>query len=207
MKTRLIVATRNAKKLKEIKDILKGLPLEISSLEDHARLPRIVENGASFAENAAKKAVPIAAATGSLCLGEDSGLCVDALDGGPGIYSARFAGKQKSDEKNNRKLLRLLRGMPPGERKAHYVCAVALADKHGLIAVVQGRCDGRIGTVPRGRSGFGYDPLFVIPKYKKTFAQLGLRIKHGMSHRFRALKKARVLLARHAKKAPPREVF
>ena len=132
-------------------------------------------------------------------MGEDSGLCIDALGGKPGIYSSRFSGSGKNDVKNNQKVLRLLEGVPAGKRKAHYVAAVALADKCGLIGVVEGKCNGRIGFELKGTRGFGYDPLFVIPKYKKTFAQLGEGIKHRMSHRFHALEKARRLINNYIK--------
>ncbi|MFZ2356248.1 MAG: RdgB/HAM1 family non-canonical purine NTP pyrophosphatase [Candidatus Omnitrophota bacterium] len=185
----LLVATKNKKKLEEIKDILKSLDLKITSLADYLRVPRIVENQKTFEANAIKKAVTIARFAKKLTLGEDSGLCVDALKGKPGIYSSRFAGRNKSDQQNNLKLLRLLTKVPLKKRKAHYVCAVALADEFGLVAVVEGRCNGLIGFGPKGTHGFGYDPIFIIPKYKKTFAQLGLRIKHKMSHRYHALKK------------------
>jgi len=190
----LVVATRNKKKLKEIKEILRIRGLRFSSLADFAKMPRIIENGRTFRENALKKAVKIARATGKFTLGEDSGLCIDALHGAPGIYSSRFSGKNKSDLQNNLKVLRLLEGLPLKKRKAHYVCAVALADKEGLVGVVEGRCNGLIAFEMRGTSGFGYDPLFLIPKYKKTFAELGERIKHKMSHRYRALEKARKII-------------
>ncbi|MDD3088278.1 MAG: RdgB/HAM1 family non-canonical purine NTP pyrophosphatase [Candidatus Omnitrophica bacterium] len=193
----LIVATKNKKKLQEIKIILSGLNLKISSLADCAGKIRIVENGRTFRENAVKKAVKVAAATGKLSLGEDSGLCVDALKGAPGIYSSRFSGKNKSDTQNNIKLLKLLERVPQNKRKAHYVCAVALADKGGLLGVVEGKCFGRIDLVCKGTNGFGYDPLFLIPKHKKTFGQLSERIKHKMSHRYHALKKSRKLLEKY----------
>ncbi|MFA4990176.1 MAG: RdgB/HAM1 family non-canonical purine NTP pyrophosphatase [Candidatus Omnitrophota bacterium] len=196
----LIVATRNRKKLKEIKTLLKGTGLRISSLADYAKTPKIIENGKTFRENAVKKAVKISRFTGKLTLGEDSGLCVDALDGAPGVYSSRFSGKNKSDSQNNLKLLRLLKGLPLSKRKAHYSCAVALADSKGLFGVVEGRCAGLIGFALKGRQGFGYDPLFVIPKYKKTFAQLGEKIKHRMSHRYRALEKAGKIIKKYIEK-------
>jgi len=139
--------------------------------------------------NAAKKAVRIAKFTGKLTLGEDSGLEVKALNGAPGIYSSRFSGWPKDDQRNNRKLLRKLKGLNLSKRGAAYKSAVALADTKGLIKVVEGACFGIIGYAPEGIHGFGYDSLFIIPKYKKTFAQLGEKIKHTMSHRFRALKK------------------
>ena len=198
----LIVATKNKKKLEEIKEILKGFNLKILSLADYPRPPRIIENGKTFRENAIKKAIKIANFTKKLTLGEDSGLCVDALRGKPGVYSSRFAGKDKSDPKNNLKLLKLLEGLPVNKRRAHYYCVVALADKNGLLGVVEGKCRGFIGFTEKGNFGFGYDPLFVIPKYKKTFAQLGPRIKHKMSHRFRALQKAKASLSTYLKRNP-----
>ncbi|MCU0652141.1 MAG: XTP/dITP diphosphatase [Candidatus Omnitrophica bacterium] len=193
----LVVATKNKKKLKEIKELLAGLNLKITSLQDYPHGPRIIENGLTFKENAVKKAAKISRFTKKITLGEDSGLCVDALGGKPGIYSSRFAGKNKSDAQNNLKLLKSLEGLPLNKRKAHYVCAVALADSNGLISVVEGKCSGLIGFSLKGNSGFGYDPLFIIPEYKKTFAQLGERIKHKMSHRYRALEKAKKIIEKY----------
>jgi len=141
--------------------------------------------------------VKIARFTKKLTLGEDSGLCVNALGGIPGIYSSRFSGKSKSDKKNNLKLIRLLKGLPLNKRKAYYSCAVALADKDGLLGVVEGKCSGLIDFELKGNTGFGYDPLFLIPRYKKTFAQLGPRIKHKMSHRYRALEKAKKIIQKY----------
>ncbi len=202
--TQLVVATKNKKKLLEIKEILRGMDLTLISLEAYKKTPKVIENGKTFKENAVKKAVKLARFTGKLCLGEDSGLCVDVLAGAPGIYSARFSGKpacrlgrDKSDLKNNLKLLKLLKDLPWLKRKAHYVCAVALADQKGLIGVVEGRCNGLIAFEQKGRAGFGYDPLFYIPKYKKTFGQLGEKIKHKMSHRYHALKKAKQIIEKY----------
>jgi XTP/dITP diphosphohydrolase len=197
---KLVVATKNKKKLSEIKDILKGVKVKLVSLGAYRKAPAVVENGKTFRANAIKKAVKLARFTGEFSLGEDSGLCVNALGGTPGIYSARFAGKEKSDIKNNLKLLKLLEGLPALERKAYYVCAVALADKCGLIGVVEGRCSGLIAFEPAGNTGFGYDPLFYIPKYKKTFAQLGEKIKHTMSHRYHALKQVKPLIQKYVEK-------
>lgn len=191
------MATKNKKKCEEIVAILKNLRLEISSLVDYARTPRIIENGKTFKENAIKKAVKIAHFSGKLTLGEDSGLCVNALGEAPGVKSARFSGKDKSDLKNNLKLLKLLGNLPQKKRGACYVCAVALADKNGLVGVVEGKCCGRIGVAQKGDFGFGYDPLFVIPKYNKSFAQLGAKIKYQMSHRFHALKKAKKIIEKY----------
>lgn len=196
----LVVATKNHKKLKEIKEIWGDLDLRITSLVNHPGAPRIIENKATFRENAIKKAVKIARYTKKLTLGEDSGLCVDALGGRPGVYSSRFSGKDKNDLKNNLKLLRLLDNLSLSRRKAHYICAVALADEDGLVGVAEGRCGGFIGFALKGTSGFGYDPLFVIPRYKKTFAELGPKIKHKMSHRFRALNKIKRALITYLRK-------
>jgi len=193
----LIVATKNKKKLKEIKELLKGHKVNLYSLADFTKKPRIVENGKTFRANAIKKAVKSAKFYRKLSLGEDSGICVDALGGRPGVYSSRFSGKYKSDAQNNAKLLKLLGSKPISKRRAHYVCAVALADEHGLIGVVEGRCDGLIDFTLKGSHGFGYDPLFLIPKYKKTFGELGERIKHKMSHRYRALLEAKKIIQKY----------
>ncbi len=195
----LLVATKNKKKLREIKDLLRDLKLKITSIADYPCSPRIIENGKTFKENAIKKAVKIAHFSGKLTIGEDSGLCVDVLAGAPGIHSSRFSGKNKSDLQNNLKLLRLLNGMPLAKRKACYICSVALADRSGIIGTKEGRCCGFIGFKMKGKAGFGYDPLFILPKYKKTFAQLGMRIKHQMSHRYRALVKIKPLLISYFK--------
>jgi len=172
----------------------------VTSLDDHEGLPVIVEDGATFEQNALKKAATIALATKRLVLGEDSGLEVAALKNGPGVFSARYAGSGATDKKNNAKLLRALRGVPAGRRGARYRCAVALADGKGLVGVVSGSCRGVIGRRCRGTSGFGYDPLFVVPKHNKTFAELGPGIKHRVSHRSRALAKARRLMESYLKK-------
>lgn len=196
----LVVATKNKKKLEEIKEILRDLNLKITSLADFPKSPRIIENGKTFKDNAIKKALKIARLTKKLTLGEDSGLCVDTLKGKPGIYSSIFAGRDKNDLKNNLKLLKLLKGVPLSKRKAEYVCCVALAGKNGLLATFEGRCSGWIGFELKGSFGFGYDPLFVVPKYRKTFAELGKNLKHKMSHRFRALAKARKIIIDYFKR-------
>jgi XTP/dITP diphosphohydrolase len=193
----LVVASRNLKKFREIKEILKGLNIKITSLRDYPGAPHIAENGRTFKENAIKKADRIARFTKRLTLGEDSGLEVVALGGRPGIYSSRFSGRDKDDLKNNLKLLKLLGNLPSAKRRARYVCSVAVADENGLLGVVEGYCYGLIVFKLRGSFGFGYDPLFIVPKYRKTFAQLGPRIKHRMSHRFRALKHAKGIILKY----------
>lgn len=203
-RSEIVIATRNIKKLEEIREIMKGLKLKFLTISDFPGAPYINEDGKTFLENAAKKAVKLAKFTGKPALGEDSGLCIDALGGAPGIYSSRFSGRQagrdKSDLKNNLKVLRLLKNVPPRKRAAHYVCAVALADKNGLICAVGGRCGGFIGSSMKGAYGFGYDPLFIIPEYKKTFAQLGPAIKHKISHRKKALKKLLPIVRKYFQK-------
>ncbi len=196
----LLVATRNKKKLKEIREILSGLKLKITSLADHKDMPCIVEEGNTFAQNAIIKASTIAQYTKKLVLGEDSGLQVRALGNRPGVYSARYSGPNATDKKNNLKLLRELKNVPLKKRKARYQCSVALADKEGLIGVVSGTCEGIIGFRPKGNTGFGYDPLFIIEKYGKTFAELGPAIKHTMSHRYKALKKSHILIEGYLKR-------
>lgn len=195
----LLVATKNQKKLGEIKDLLAGLDITVTSLKDYEGLPEIVEDGETFAQNAVKKACTIAQFTKKLVLGEDSGLEVAALKNKPGVFSARFSGEGATDEKNNLKLLRELRSVPLKKRGARYRCYAALADGHGLIGVVGGTCRGLIGFKPRGKLGFGYDPLFIVGKYNKTFAELGLEIKHKMSHRYKALLKTRALIEEYLK--------
>lgn len=192
----LLIATRNKKKFFEIKQLLKNSGFKVISLESFPDLPPIKETGKTFKENASIKARRVSRFTGKLTLGEDSGLCVDALKGAPGVYSSRFAGLHKSDDDNNKKLLSSLGITPLSKRRAYYVCALSLAYKGKVLKSLEGRCSGLIGFKEKGSSGFGYDPLFIIPSYKKTFAQLGLTVKHKMSHRANALKKLKVYLPR-----------
>ena len=197
----LVVATRNKKKLKEIKELLEDTGIKILSLKDIPHAPSIVEDGETFIQNAVKKAATIAQFTKKLTLGEDSGLEVKVLKNKPGVYSARFSGPGATDRKNNLKLLRLLKNAPLKKRGARYVCAIALADKNGLIFTGEGRCSGLIGFKSKGTFGFGYDPLFIIPKYNKTFAQLGRQIKHKMSHRAKALNKLNKFILKYLRKS------
>ncbi len=195
--TELVVATKNKGKLKEIRELLSGLDFNITSLADYPDAPRIVEDGRTFKANAAKKAATITLWTGKLALGEDSGLEVKALKNRPGIFSSRFAGEKATDKKNNAKLLRELRGVPPAERQARYRCYVVLTDKSGVVGVVSGSCRGVIAARSRGKNGFGYDPLFWIPQYQKTFGQLPPEMKDRMSHRGKAMRKVRRLLEQY----------
>ena len=190
----LLVATRNQKKLQEIKELLKGLDLKITSVNDYPDLPQIEEDGSTFAANALKKASTIALCTRKLTLGEDSGLEVKALANRPGVYSARFSGPQATDKKNNVKLLRMLKGIPLKEREARYRSCAALVDGKKIIGVFSGSCRGLIAFRSRGHNGFGYDPLFLIPKYNKTFGELDPAIKAKISHRAKAFKKVKKIL-------------
>lgn len=191
----LILATRNAKKGREMVELLAppwepSSPLgkrEIRTLADFPELPETVEDADTFAGNARKKATEAARALGAWVVADDSGLAVDALDGAPGVYSARYAGTHGDDAANNAKLLAELAGMPDERRGAAFVCALAVADPSGTIAAeAEGRCRGRITRELRGPGGFGYDPLFLILEYHKTFGELGALVKHQLSHRARA---------------------
>lgn len=191
----LVLATRNRKKRQEIVEILDDLGLQFGDLSQWPDLPEVVEDGDTFEANARKKAREVAQAVGQWTLGEDSGLVVPALKGRPGVYSARYAGRQGDDEANNRKLLAELAPLPEESRAAYYVCTAALADPGGQVhAVVEGRCHGVIIREPRGDGGFGYDPLFLIPEYHRTFGELSPRVKHALSHRARALAQLRPIL-------------
>ena len=190
----VVIATKNEKKLRELRRYLKSVKVHIISLKDMSHAPRIREDKSTFKGNAIKKAFTISKFTKGVVLADDSGLCVDALGGQPGVKSARFAGYQKKDHDNNAKLLKMMKRVPAGKRTARFVCAIAVADKGKVIKVIEEYCSGLIADSIRGRHGFGYDPLFLIPKYKRTFGELGLKVKDRMSHRSKALKKARVFL-------------
>ena len=193
----LVVATKNRNKVEEIRELLKDLPVKVISLEEGGwSKQEIVEDGKSFRENAIKKAYTVAKITGKLTLADDSGLEVDALDGQPGIYSARFAGEDVTDRENNLKLLRLLKDVTKEGRTAQFRCVIAIAQDPEKVEVVEGTCRGIIGFEEQGNSGFGYDPLFIYPDYNKTFAELGPEIKNKISHRARALEKAKLILER-----------
>jgi XTP/dITP diphosphohydrolase len=193
----LVIATRNKKKLHELKKYLKGVKARICSLADLNGAPGVREDGSTFKENAAKKARPISRFTGGLVLADDSGLAVDILGGRPGVRSSRFAGPGKSDRQNNRKLLKCLEGIPSAKRKARFICAIAIADKGRIIKLIEEECVGVIAAAVHGKHGFGYDPLFLIPKYGRTFGELGPRVKDRMSHRSKALEKARRFLRKY----------
>ena len=182
---KLIIASNNSHKLTEIKAILGGLFEEIVSMREAGIEHETVEDGSTFMENAVKKAKEIAELSGCCALADDSGLCVDALDGAPGIYSARFCGRHGDDRANNRLLREKLAGRE--DRGAHYTCAIALVRPDGSQVCAEGRMFGRIGYEEIGENGFGYDPLFLLPEYGCTAAQLSPEEKNRVSHRAAAL--------------------
>jgi XTP/dITP diphosphohydrolase len=188
--TRLVIASRNRKKTGEIRDLLAPYGINVVSVAEIAGASEVVEDGRSFAENAAKKASEPARALSLWTLGEDSGLEVAALAGAPGIYSARFSGPGATDESNNAKLMTELAPVPNERRNARYVCNVALADPAGTIRLqVETYCRGRITREARGTNGFGYDPYFLIPEYHLTFGELSAVVKRHLSHRARAFER------------------
>ena len=190
---RLILGSHNKKKLAELKQLLADLPIEVIDLSPYPDAPDVDETGSTFEENAQLKATTLAPLLNEWVLGEDSGLVVPAINGQPGIYSARFAGEHGNDAANNAKLLQEMQGET--DREAHYVSTIALANPMGeVVAVVRGECRGRILDAPRGDGGFGYDPLFFIPEYHATFGELSARVKHALSHRGRAMAKLRPVI-------------
>jgi len=193
--TDLVVATRNPGKLREIRHLLEGVGIAVRGLEGFPELPEVVEDGETFAANAAKKAETIARLTGRPCLADDSGLTVAALGGEPGVHSARYAGSQGDDAANNARLLRELAGVPDGRRQAAFCCVMALAAPGQPTAFFEGRVAGQILHAPRGQGGFGYDPLFLVDGLGQTMAELALDEKNRISHRGQALRQAVVALA------------
>ena len=192
---RVVVATRNKGKLREIIPLIAGTPLlahlELRTIDELAPEAELREDGVTFVENALAKARQAARATGLPAIADDSGLEVDALDGAPGVYSARYAGPGADDDRNNAKLLEALRGVPPAQRRARFRCVAVFVDPARALEIVRdGACEGEILETPRGQEGFGYDPLFFVPTVGRTMAELPLDQKNRLSHRaaaFRAL--------------------
>ena len=191
---RLLVATRNRGKVAEYAHLLADLGLELVSLDEVGIHYTVEEDGETYAQNALRKARSYAAASGLLTLADDSGLDVDALDGAPGVRSARHAGEGASDEDRYRLLLRNLQSVPEEQRGARFRCVIALAWPDGRAETVEGACEGRIARAPRGDHGFGYDPVFFLPEFGQTMAELSPEIKNRISHRAQAAAEARVLL-------------
>jgi len=190
----VVIATHNEGKLREIKDILAPWGFKILSLKDFPGIPEIIEDGSTFAENAAKKAREVARQTGRLAIADDSGLVVDALQGKPGVFSSRYGGEKATDEQKFQKLLAEMSEIPEGKRQAAFVCTLAVAAPQGEVELLEGRCRGQIAFAPRGKHGFGYDPIFFLPELGKTMAEIDPEVKNRISHRARALEKLKELL-------------
>jgi len=191
----LVLFTRNEGKIRELRQLLAGTGFKIASINEFPGAPEIIEDGSTFASNALKKAREGALALGKVTLADDSGLEVDYLNGAPGVHSARFAYPGHNDLANNQKLLRMLRGVPLERRTARFCCVIAIVTPEGQEILFEGTCEGVILDELRGVNGFGYDPLFFLPQFGKTFAELDDAAKNAISHRGRALQQVRDILA------------
>jgi XTP/dITP diphosphohydrolase len=192
--TDLVLATRNRHKGEELAALLGDLPIRIRTLADFPHAPEVVEDGTTCEANAIKKATEIARATGLPAVADDTGLEVDALDGRPGVYAARYAGEQATYADNCRKLLQELSGVPREQRTARFLTVAALAGPDGTVRVTQGALDGVITEQPRGGQGFGYDPVFFVPALGRTLAELSPAEKNAISHRAAAFRKMKEIL-------------
>lgn len=186
---RIVIATRNRGKVSEIRDLVAGLPVQFLSLEDVPDVPDVIEDGRTFEENALKKARAVAHATGITAIADDSGLSVDALDGRPGVLSARYGGEAASDEEKCLRILEELRDVPDRERTGRFVCALALVEPGGEERLFVESCEGLIIKELRGAQGFGYDPIFLYEPAGLTFAEMDRETKNQVSHRGRALRR------------------
>jgi len=195
---KLLVATGNQGKLKEIRRLLADTSLEIIGLDAFPDVPEVVEDGDTFEANARKKAIEMAHATGLLTLADDSGLVVEALEGAPGVISARYAGDACDDDANNCKLMDDMEGVADDRRQAAFHCVMALAQPDGECVTFDGMISGLLLREPRGAGGFGYDPYFLVPEYGKTTSELPLEIKNRISHRGNALRKVLPVLQEYA---------
>ncbi|MBR6209673.1 MAG: XTP/dITP diphosphatase [Clostridiales bacterium] len=185
---RLIIATGNEDKVREIDEILEGTGFEAISMKQAGFNPDIVEDGTTFEENALKKAMAVHELSGEYVMADDSGLCIDALDGAPGIYSARFCGEDSTYEEKFRKIFEMLADVPEDKRTAKFVCAIAVVKPDGTSFTVRGECRGVLHEKPVGENGFGYDPIFYVPEFGMTTAQMDPEVKNSISHRGRALR-------------------
>jgi len=191
----LLVASNNAYKLQELRDVLAGVPFDLVAPADVGLDLNVPEDGATYAENATRKARAFAAASGLLTLADDSGLEVQALGGRPGLRSARYAGDGAPNARRIAKLLSELAGVPWEQRQARFVCVMAIATPGGEVHLCQGECAGLIAFSPRGEGGFGYDPVFLLPEQNQTMAELPAAVKNQISHRGRAGQAAQAVLA------------
>jgi XTP/dITP diphosphohydrolase len=190
----VIIATKNPGKAREFEHIFASRGIEVRTLLDFPEIPDVDETGSTFEENAILKAEAVSQALGKMVIGDDSGLMVDALEGRPGIYSARYAGEQKNDQNNTDKVLSELKGLPYEKRSARFYCALAVAVPGQETITVSGTCEGRILEEQRGTNGFGYDPVFYVPEKGLAMAELSSDEKNKISHRANALKKLDVVL-------------
>ncbi|MBI1387093.1 MAG: XTP/dITP diphosphatase [bacterium] len=191
----LLIATRNQKKQKELEELLAGFDWRVVTLREYSDCPETVEDADTFIGNAVKKAMDASRHTGLLTLADDSGLEVDALDGRPGVYSARYArGEGSTDEENLRKVLEEMESVPESDRGAHFVCAAALAMGEEVVFTTQQRVSGVLLHKPVGKGGFGYDPIFYYPPFGRTFAEIPSEKKHVVSHRGQALQEVKSFL-------------
>ena len=190
----LLIATGNKGKFNEIQLLLQGTVDRLYSTTDFPDLLAVMEDGVTFAENAIKKAQSAAKMTGKPVIADDSGLLVDALNGRPGVHSARFAGENAGDVENNVRLLKELAGIPPQQRTAAFHCVIALCLPEGDCLTFDGELNGVILNTPRGAGGFGYDPLFLVPEFGQTLAELSMDVKNAISHRGKAFVKLKAYL-------------
>ena len=186
---KILLGSKNKGKIQEFQEAFQDSQIEILSLNDFPDCPDAPETGNSFEENASEKALFYQKFTGLPSLADDSGIEVDALDGAPGIYSARYAGEPANDHANNQKLLENLKGIPSEKRTGRFVCVLALAKNGKIVQLSRGTAEGVVLEAPRGENGFGYDPLFFVPNLKKTMAELSITEKRQISHRGEALRK------------------
>jgi XTP/dITP diphosphohydrolase len=198
----ILIATRNSKKLKEIRRLLKGIGVRVRSLDGLYGLPKVKEDGKTFNANARKKAVEISSRLDMLVMADDSGLEVPALGYEPGINSARYAGPKQDDKKNIAKLLKAMKRLTGIRRRARFRCVICISKGRKVIRMIEGKVDGYIISEPMGLTGFGYDPVFIPEKCKKTFAQLGPASKDRISHRAKALREAKKVIQQYFRKYP-----
>ena len=200
MRPKLLLATNNTGKVKEYRSLLQDIPFDLVTPKELGIVMDVEEKGTTYAENARLKACALAKECGLPTLADDSGLEVDALNGEPGIVSARYAGKSASDAERVNYLLSKLKGVPKEKRTARFRCVIAIAQPDGQVEFCDGECKGIIALEPCGKNGFGYDPIFCFPKYDKTMAELPIETKNHISHRGRAAQKARLILKKMIQK-------
>ena len=195
---KVVIATQNKNKKREIEKLLKSLKIKVLGLEDlKIHIPRIIEDGKTFRQNAIKKALIFSRYTDMPVIADDSGLVVDSLGGKPGVRSSRFAHTKATDKENVAKLLKLMWNIPTKRREACFVCVIAIAQKGNLVETAEGSCKGTIGFEPKGKNGFGYDPVFIPKGKSRTFAEIAPLSKNKISHRGKAMKKAKAIIQKY----------